>query len=149
MNEQIEIKIIEYGSEDYIQTLSLREKVLRIPLGLKLSPKDTEGENRQIHIGAFLEGKLLGCLTISPQISNTVKIRQVAVITALQKTGIGKALVLFAENYATEHNFSKIIIHSRLVVKGFYTTLGYKPIGEEFLEIGLKHIKMTKSLEKV
>lgn len=146
MQNELEIKIINYGEEDYLKSLILRNKILREPIGLKLSENDTKDENKQIHFGAFLNNKLVGCLILSPQNEKDVKMRQIAVVPELQKIGIGKELVTFAQEYAKNQGFSVITTHARLTVREFYLKLGYKQTNEEFIEQNIPHIFMYKEI---
>lgn len=146
MQNDLEIKIINYGDDNYLETLALRNKILREPIGLKLSENDIKDENKQIHFGAFFNNKLVGCLILSPQNESEIKMRQVAVLPELQKTGIGKSLIIFAQEYARKKNFSIIITHARLTVREFYSKLGYKSSGKEFEEQNIPHVYMYKNL---
>lgn len=146
MQNELEIKIINYGDEDYLNSLELRNKILREPIGLKLSENDTKDEDKQIHFGAFFDNKLVGCLILSPQNEKEVKMRQVAVLPEIQKTGIGRKLVIFAEEYAKNSGFSLITVHARLAVKEFYSKLGYNESGEEFIEQNIPHVYMYKEI---
>ncbi|GAA5134945.1 hypothetical protein GCM10023213_07420 [Prosthecobacter algae] len=40
-------------------------------------------------------------------------------------------------------------LHARSSVLGFYSRLGYLPVGEEFTEVGIPHRKMVKELSTV
>ena len=73
--------------------------------------------------------------------------RQVAVQTEWQGHGIGKKLVEFAELFAKKLLFIKIELNARKTAIDFYLNLGYKTIGNEFIEVGIKHIKMFKNLD--
>lgn len=146
MQNELEIKIINYGDNDYLNALALRNKILREPIGLKLSKNDTKNEDKQTHIGAFLNNKLVGCLILYPQDTNEIKMRQLAVLPETQKTGIGKKLVTFAEIYAKNNKFSLITLHARLTVKEFYLKQGYDQVGKQFIEQNIPHICMYKKI---
>jgi ribosomal protein S18 acetylase RimI-like enzyme len=89
---------------------------------------------------------MLGCCMLVEEDSQTVRLRQMAVLNALQGKGIGKALMLFAENLARDRGFRKIIMHARKNAVGFYEKMGYSSIGDEFIEISLPHFLMEKKL---
>ena len=48
-----QIKTIEYGTKEYNVTLALRNKVMRIPLGLDIYKEDFSCEKDSIIIGMF------------------------------------------------------------------------------------------------
>lgn len=142
----LEIKIINYGEEDYQKTLDLRDTILRIPISLRLSEDDTREDHKRIHIAAFLEDEIVGCLMISEDFPNVFRIRQVAVKSTVQNLGIGSALMSFAEDYARENGAQEIILHARRIAEQFYEKLSYKQTGDEFMERNIPHIKMYKKL---
>lgn len=137
-------KIIDYNSPEYKAEIELRERILRQPLGLKFSEVDLEGEKTHIHIGAFEDEQLVGCLLLVERDSNTLKMRQVAVETDLQGQGIGGKMVSFAEFYAIENGYCRIELHARHNAVQFYLDLGYTGIGDPFIEVTIPHLKMIK-----
>lgn len=140
----LEIKIIKFCEEDYQKTLELRDEILRIPINLKLSDDDTKEDHKRVHMAAFLEDEMVGCLMLSEDSPNVFRIRQVAVKPTLQRLGIGSALMAFSEDYAKENGANQIILHARRVAEDFYEKLGYKQTGDEFVERNIPHIKMYK-----
>jgi predicted GNAT family N-acyltransferase len=47
---------------------------------------------------------------------------------------------------AKEHGFTKLVMHARDTAIGFYSKCGYRVVGNEFYEVGLKHFVMEKEL---
>ena len=78
--------------------------------------------------------------------THTARLRQMAVINDLQGKGIGKALMQFAENLARDRGFRKLTMHARKNAIGFYEKLGYRCVGDEFVEITIPHYIMEKDL---
>ncbi|MCX7771565.1 MAG: GNAT family N-acetyltransferase [Clostridia bacterium] len=144
--DQLECRLIDYGSDNYKAELALRDRVLRQPLGLSLYDEKLDKERFDRHIGAFMGDRLVGVLILTELTPEDIKMRQVAVGEALQGQGIGTALVSFAEEYARERGAARIVLHARKTAVPFYTKLGYKIIGETFIEVGLPHLKMLKVL---
>jgi ribosomal protein S18 acetylase RimI-like enzyme len=140
------LKIIDHGSKEYQQMVKLRNDILRKPLGLALDPQELEKEKNEILIAAFEEEKILGCcmlVTIDPRIC---RLRQMAVLNTLQGKGIGRAMMIFAENIARDRGFKLITMHARKSAAGFYERLGYKICGDEFKELTIDHYVMEKGL---
>lgn len=134
------------GSPEYEQSLLLRDEILRRPIGLSLKDEDLSDEARQLHFGIFDDQRMLRVLLLDPQDEQTVKMRQMAVRSELQGSGLGKQLVRFAEGAAKEHGYSKITLHARKTAVPFYERLGYSVTGDEFLEVGIPHLSMEKQL---
>jgi predicted GNAT family N-acyltransferase len=140
------LKIIDHGSREYQQMVQLRNEILRRPLGLMFTPEELEREKEEILIGAFEEEKMLGCCMLVQEEGNSVRLRQMAVLNNLQGKGIGRALMIFAENIARDRGFKKITMHARKTATGFYEKLGYKAVGEQFEEVTIPHYIMEKML---
>jgi len=142
----MEIREIEYGSDDYKKTVALREQILRIPLGMRFNPQYLEQDKDNWHIAAFDNGRVVGTVLLRPLDATTVKIRQVAVETMLQGQGIGRKLMEYAEEFARAKGFEKAVLHARFYVVAFYKKLGYEVVSGPFDEIGMQHFKMEKKL---
>ena len=97
-------------------------------------------------MGAFEDERLLGCCLLSPQDKATVRLRQMAVPNNMQGKGIGRALMIFAENIARDLGYKKLCMHARKTAKGFYEKLGYAVTGDEFMEVTIPHYIMEKAL---
>ena len=126
--------------------VDLRYNMLRKPLGLSFSEDELIEEQNNIHIGCFDDDKLEGCCMLVPKDSNTIQLRQMAVIFGLQGKGIGRVLMQFAENIARDRGYRKIIMHARKSATGFYEKLGYQVAGDEFQEVTIPHYIMEKEL---
>jgi predicted GNAT family N-acyltransferase len=140
------VKIIDHGSKEYKQMVDLRYNMLSKPLGLTFSEEELEAEKNNIHLCCFDDDKLEGCCMLVSKDNNTVQLRQMAVVSGLQGKGIGRVLMQFAENIARDRGFKKLIMHARKTAVGFYEKLGYKRIGNEFLEVTIPHYAMEKAL---
>ena len=67
-----------------------------------------------------------------------------AIIQSMQNHGLGKTLLQFAENFCWQNNFTTLTLHARAYAMDFYLKQGYQICSEEFMEIGLPHVKMYK-----
>ncbi len=140
------LKIIDHGSVEYNQMIRLRDDILRRPLGLSFSQEELNKEKEEILIGAFEDEKMLGCCMLVKEEPTVVRLRQMAVSNNLQGKGIGKALMLFAENIARDRGFHTLKMHARKTAVGFYERLGYEIAGPEFEEVTIPHFVMEKKL---
>lgn len=125
---------------------ALRQAVLRLPLGLNLFNEDLEVEATWLRFGAYLDGRIVGCVMLTPLTKTKIKLRQMCVFENIQKQGIGRQLVEFAQNWCFQNNFKIIELHARDIAINFYKKMDYKIIGEPFLEVGIDHVKMVKQL---
>lgn len=142
----ITVKQIKHGTEEYAQTLLLRNEILRVPLGMDIAGEDLSAESADIHIGAFERGSLVGVLVFTPVDKTTIHMRQVAVSAACQSKGIGSQMVKFSEQTAQQNGYSKIVLHARNTAIEFYRKLSYTVVGEQFTEVNIPHHEMQKML---
>lgn len=142
----ISIGLIEFDSEQYIESVALRQRVLRDPLGLKFTKENMVNDANEYHLAATDGTEIIGILLLRPLENQAIKMRQVAVAPELQGQGVGKALVLESELLAKNLGFKHMELHARKVALAFYQSLNYEVIGPEFLEIGIPHVKMVKDL---
>lgn len=143
---QTEIRIVAHGSQEYLEALDLRRRVLRWPLGLEYTDEQIAAEAAETHFLAYLDGVCVGSLTMAPQTSGIVKMRQVAVDGDHQGQGIGASLVAASEHWAVEHAHHRIELHARDTAVPFYERLSYGTVGEPFEEVGIPHRKMAKEI---
>ena len=138
--------MIDHGTKEYQQMVHLRNETLRKPLGLTFDEAELEKEKEDILIGAFEDDRLLGCCVLSPMDETSIRLRQMAVPNNMQGKGIGRALMIFAENIARDQGYRKLCMHARKTALGFYMKLGYTVSGEEFTEVTIPHYIMEKGL---
>ena len=141
-------RLVEHGTADYWQTVKLREQILRQPLGLAFSAEELEAEADSFHIAYYEDKDVVGCLVLKPVNQKQIVMRQVAVAADRQGQGIGRELVIAAEQFAVEHGFLEMGMHARESAAGFYEKLGYKREGERFTQVTLPHFHLRKSLER-
>lgn len=126
--------------------VDLRYHILRKPLGLEFTQDELDKEKEDILIGCFEDDKLEGCCLLTKTANGVVRLRQMAVTSGLQGKGLGRVLMMFAENIARDRGFRKITMHARKNALGFYEKLGYEVVGEEFQEVTIPHFEMEKDL---
>ena len=143
----IRTEIITHNSDAYHEVVALRYRVLREPLGLTFTSEMLDAESENTHLAVYVEDRLAGCLMLERQDAETVKLRQVAVDTALQRRGLGRILITFAEQIVRRHGYKNIRLMSRETVVPFYARFGYTAVGDIFEEVTLPHQEMRKTLE--
>ena len=147
-SQPVEFQIVPHWSNEYRQAIYLRYKLLRQPLGLKYTKAQMEDETDQIHIIGRINDQIVACLCLVPLENKVYKMRQVCIREDLQHLGIGKKLVAFCEAALRQNGAIEIVLNARDYVTDFYLKLDYSICSEQFLEIGIPHYKMYKSLTK-
>ena len=140
------IKQLTTGTAEYEDMIALRLKVLLNPIGIPRSYIDPQKEAADVLIGAFNEAGLVGCCILTRVDETTLQLRQMAVNNEAQGTGIGRAIVRFAEGIAREKGYRVLMMHARDGVLDFYKKCGYTISGQSFFEVGIGHHKMEKQV---
>jgi predicted GNAT family N-acyltransferase len=150
---------IAYGSEDYRRERALRDEILRKPLGLTLGDEQLEAERGQWHFGLFdRAGGLVGCVVVVPpgagdtsrpgpwHAGSEARLRQMAVAEPFQRQGHGRRLIAAVESLLAVRGVTRLVLHARQHVVPFYEKLGYRVVGDEFIEVTIPHRRMEKTL---
>lgn len=74
------------------------------------------------------------------------KAERVSVREPYRGEGLGRRLMEALEAEAREAGVSEIHLHAQTRVEGFYASLGYETVSDEFEEAGIPHVEMVKSL---
>jgi GNAT superfamily N-acetyltransferase len=129
----------------YALELDLRYRVLRAPLGMGRHQVGFDGELEALHVIA--EGgepsALIGCVLFD---FRSGRLRAMAVEPAVQRKGVGVCLVRRLETEVRARGVERIALHARDTAVGFYEKLGYSVCGEPFVEVGVAHHSMVKTL---
>jgi len=143
----IVIKQITYGSSLYFEALNFRFRILRQPLNLQWSKADLEGEEKFIHIAAFLDEKIVGSVVLKLLTKTRFQLKQMAVDEEIQRSGIGTKIIKFAEDLSRLKGCKKIQMIARVPAMKFYEKLGYKTVGKAFDWELINVIKMFKKID--
>jgi N-acetylglutamate synthase-like GNAT family acetyltransferase len=144
--EKIAVSRIRSSSPQYPRVLALREEILRVPLGLSLKNEDLSRDLINDIFIAEHANAVIGCLQLQEVDKDSIQLRAMAVSNEWQGKGIGRLLVKAAEDFAIENKYEKVVLHARKVALGFYATLGYTIYGDEFIEVGIPHFIMEKTI---
>ena len=131
-----QIVLTHVGGPHYEDTVRLRQRILRDPLGLVL---DTSGDGARTFFVALEDGRVVGTVALEEN-----RLRAMAVET--QTRGVGRILVARLEEEARARGIDRIDLHARITARGFYAKLGYAEEGEMFTEVTIPHVAMYKTL---
>jgi N-acetylglutamate synthase-like GNAT family acetyltransferase len=138
---------VEFSTPEYDETIRLRYKILREPLGFDFTEEQLAAEYSDFHLAAYDDAWILrGCLVLTPKDGKVLKMRQVAVDNTVQNRGIGSQLVKASEVYARAKDFDTMELNARDTAVPFYLKLGYNTEGAMFEEVSISHFKMVKKL---
>jgi len=139
-------RFIGIDAPEYAQELDLRWRVLRKPLGFAPEAVAFPFEAESLHLVALDAGRVVGCVLFHPEGTETGRLFQMAVEPDRQGTGLGTTLVRALEAELARRGFREVILHARDSAVGFYARLGYAPVGPPYVEVGVPHQNMRRSL---
>lgn len=108
-----------------------------------------EGPEGIVAVALGDSGELLGALRLLPGERGTGRqLRQMAVVPAARRAGVGRALVEAMERIAAAEGASIIVLNARDTAFDFYRHLGYDFSGDTFVSAltGIAHRPMLKRL---
>ena len=142
----MQIKEINYHSEEYQRLLNFRFNNLRKPLNLNWSEEDLLNENRQNHFALKNQSEIVGSFCLKKIDCSTIRLRQMAIEKKWQRQGYGSSILKFTEKFAIKNNYKKIIIIARLSALDFYKKNFFKTSGNIFTDVTVNSINMYKKI---
>lgn len=68
------------------------------------------------------------------------------VLSVEHNKGLGTKLMNNAFDYFMKNGVKSIVLNSQMTAVRFYEKLGFKAVGDKFIEAGIPHIKMERAL---
>jgi predicted GNAT family N-acyltransferase len=124
---------------------NIRREVFMEEQGISEKNEFEGGEDAYIHFCIFDNSILIGYIRILIN-DSVLHVGRVAVKYQYRKQGVGKAIMIYAEEFGRNNGCTSVILNAQMQAKGFYSKLGYFVKGEVFKEAGIDHIQMAKSL---
>ena len=110
-------------------------------------PVEIEMDDRDAHcIHALARKGSTPVATGRIDLEDRGRIGRVAVLTEFRAQGIGRAVMQVLEQVALDHGLKEVWLHAQLSALPFYERLMYQAEGEEFVEAGIAHRTMKKTL---
>jgi predicted GNAT family N-acyltransferase len=110
-----------------------------IPEALDFDGRDHECVQVLARLG---DGEVAGTARMLPD----GHVGRIAVHARWRGQGVGTRLVECLTEVARERGFTEIYLHSQAQAADFYTRLGYETRGDPFMEAGIEHVLMVRTL---
>jgi N-acetylglutamate synthase-like GNAT family acetyltransferase len=125
----------------------LRYRILRAPWNQPLGSERNEQDAIAIHLACFENNKILGVARLDTESDDFAQVRFMAVDNSAQGKGIGKKIMLAAEQNARMLGYSKLMLQARENAILFYISLGYEKLDKTHLLFGeIQHWRMEKGI---
>lgn len=146
MDFRASVREIAHDSSHYEEVCRARDRILRQPLGMRLSDEDCRGEACQRHFVLVADGRLVGGVIARPEARRCVRLRQMWIETDHTGRGLGRLLLEEVARRLAVEGVERLTLHARQPVLGFYRKCGFREEGTGFLEVGIPHRKMRRQL---
>ena len=134
------------NSTVYSDALSVRFDVFideqKVPKELEVD----EFETQALHLVLYKDNQAIGTARVLDISAQTHKIQRVAVIKEARNKGLGAAIMKEIERYLQTTDAKSLTLGAQVHAVPFYKKLGYTVVGEEFMDAGIPHLTMTKSI---
>jgi predicted GNAT family N-acyltransferase len=135
------------SAQDLDASYALRRDVFEteqnIPRPLDRDPFDYSAD----HVVAFDEGsRCVGTGRIVRLDARTAQVGRMAVAKDVRKHGVGALVLEALERMAAMRGLSDLVVASQLPAESFYRNRGYARQGEPFLDQGVPHVMMRKTI---
>jgi predicted GNAT family N-acyltransferase len=74
------------------------------------------------------------------------KVERICVLETVRGRGAGREIMLAIEQYAVERTIPKLKLNAQTYAIPFYEGLGYQIVSEEFMDAGIPHKTMLKTI---
>lgn len=139
-----DIQVKPIGSPTELNTaFEIREKVFVKEQKVDPEEEYDEFEDTSRHFIALFNGIPVGTARWR-KFPNGIKLERFAVLSDYRNKGVGTALVKAVLHDVPRPN--QLFLHAQLTARQLYESNGFEPYGEEFMEAGIQHIAMKRTL---
>ncbi|MHC5226878.1 GNAT family N-acetyltransferase [Enterococcus sp. LJL99] len=134
-------------NKTYLDAVSIRKTVFINEQGVPKELELDDYENKCIYLVLYSDkDEPIATCRLLPLNNDTVKLQRMAVKKEFRGQAYGRLLIEEAEKIAKEKGYQIITLGAQITALGFYERLGYKKYGELFLDAGIEHYQMDKTL---
>lgn len=136
--------------EDREKCLAIRKQCFvieeNVPESLEVDEHDKPGSGYE-HFLIYEDNVLVGTFRLHFNNDVVAILQRFCVLAEYRGKGYGQYAMDFLEGYCVGKKIKKIRFDAQCTALGFYEKCGYDVVSEEFIEAGMKHVKMQKKLE--
>ncbi len=125
--------------------IALRHAVFVDEQGVGVREEDDGRDGEAVHLVALHDGVVVGTCRLLAD-GEVVKLGRLAVAAPQRRRGIAGRLLIEGERWAREHGAARIILHAQTYTRSLYAAAGYRAVGAAFMEAGIEHVRMERSL---
>jgi predicted GNAT family N-acyltransferase len=125
--------------------LALREEVFCGEQGVSLAEERDGRDEEALHLVVVDDGVVVATCRLLVE-GTTVKLGRMAVSRTRRGLGLARALITEAETRARALGAKRMVLAAQLNAQALYDRAGYDAYGDVFLDAGIEHVMMAKTL---
>ena len=137
---------VELTTTELYEILRVREEIFMMELGMHC--RDLDGVDLlATHCFLMQDGSILAYLRAFPEQEDPAAIHIGRVLTCTHGKGHGRALMTQAISaLAEKFSCKRIVAHAQVQAAPFYEKLGFSIVSEPYLEEGVPHVSIERTL---
>jgi predicted GNAT family N-acyltransferase len=140
----MQVKIVETEKE-LQDAYSVRKTVFVEEQQVPVEEEIDEHEGSATHFVLYEDNEPIGAGRFRV-LDGIGKVERICVLKDYRGTGAGKVVMSSIEKYANDKGFSCLKLNAQTHAIPFYSKLGYDVISDEFLDAGIPHKTMKKTI---
>lgn len=140
----MEVRIVE-TEQELADAFDVRRTVFVDEQNVPEEEEIDQHESEAVHFVLYNEGKAAGAGRFRV-LDGIGKVERICVLKENRKSGSGVAVMNKIEEYAKTQGITTLKLNAQTHALPFYSRLGYETISEEFLDAGIPHKTMKKTI---
>ncbi|HLU21151.1 MAG TPA: GNAT family N-acetyltransferase [Bacillaceae bacterium] len=141
------MNVIKVNNDEQLQdAFAIRKKVFveeqQVPIELEID----EYEQEATHFVVYEEDNSPVGAGRFRVLDHSGKVERICVLPTYRGTGAGKRMMNAIEDYAKSLKLQSLKLNAQITAIPFYEKLGYDVISEEFMDAGIPHKTMKKTI---
>ncbi len=133
-------------TRDIATCLALRRAVFIDEQGVTEADEIDDLDDLAVHLLATLDGRAVGSARLLVD-DETGKVGRVCVLRDQRGQGLGAALIRAAvAHFAARGGIARVKLGAQTHALGFYERLGFRAVGDDYLDAGIPHRDMLRDL---
>lgn len=140
----MEVKIVK-TKQELADAFDVRRTVFIDEQNVPEEEEIDQYESDAVHFVLYKDGNAAGAGRFRV-LDGIGKVERICVLKEFRKTGAGVAIMDKIENYAKSQGITSLKLNAQTQAIPFYSKLGYETVSEEFLDAGIPHKTMKKTI---
>jgi predicted GNAT family N-acyltransferase len=141
----VEVKIVN-NDQELADAFEVRKSVFIHEQNVPEEEEIDQFESESVHFVLYDDNRKAAGAGRFRVLDGIGKVERICVLKENRKTGAGVAIMNEIEDYAKSQGISTLKLNAQTHAIPFYSKLGYETVSEEFLDAGIPHKTMKKSI---